>query len=94
MVNLKKSWRDREEFLQLWGKLRSLLFDTPEYKAFRAEVIARASGRCQRNLCRKRGREVHHIITVYSDPMKAVDVTNGMYVCKACHKKEHIHGSQ
>ena len=31
--------------------------------------------------------EVHHIISLYSDFSKALDIDNGKVLCNACHKK-------
>ena len=93
MVNLKKKWRDRADFFKFYSKLREMLYLTPEYKNFLAEVRAKSVGMCVRSACSKRGRHVHHKVRVYADPLQAVDVSNGEYLCVGCHKKEHADGS-
>jgi 5-methylcytosine-specific restriction endonuclease McrA len=90
LVNLKKKWIGLEEFFKKWNKIRKLLYETAEYRAFLLEVRTRANGEC--HLCGKRGREVHHIVRVYDDPTKCLDVDNGMLLCIRCHKKQHTKG--
>ena len=89
MNRLKTRFQPRKEFLQKWNKLRQELYETAEYKMFLVEVRTRASFRCQIDGCSKPGREVHHVIRVYDDPSKCIDPENGMFLCLACHRKQH-----
>lgn len=91
LVNAKKLYLGRTAFFEIWGKLRTMLYDTPEYKAFLCEVRGRCSHRCTK--CDRRGRHVHHIIRVYDDPLKALDPDNATFLCVPCHKKEHKNGT-
>lgn len=93
MVRLKQMRHSREEFFELWGKLRHLLYLTPEYKTWLVEVRNKTGHKCARENCTKRGRDCHHIIRVYSDPTKALDIDNGEYLCYTHHKKEHADGT-
>lgn len=88
MKRLKTGYVPRKEFLQKWGRLRELLYKTPEYQSFLREVRIRALYECERG-CGKKGRHVHHKIRVYDDPDKSVDPQNGEFLCIGCHRKEH-----
>jgi 5-methylcytosine-specific restriction endonuclease McrA len=76
-----------KDFYRKWAKLRKELYKTGAYQIFLREVRIRAMYRCQR--CPKPGRHVHHIIRVYDNPDLVVDPNNAMYLCVACHRKEH-----
>lgn len=81
----------RQAFLARWHELRLDLEGTPEYQEFREKVIARAGGVCER--CNKRrGRDVHHRKQMSYYPALALDVENGEYVCRPCHKASPRHG--
>jgi hypothetical protein len=78
----------RRQFMLRWDKLRKALFLTPEYQAFRAEVIKRAGGMCQ--MCTKRTADhVHHPVQVSYAPERALDLTNGQAACVGCHEQHH-----
>ena len=89
MKCLKTRFAPRTEFLRKWNKLRRELYETTEYKLFLVEVRTRAGFMCQTDGCRKRGREVHHVIRVYDDPDLCIDPANGKFLCLACHRKQH-----
>jgi hypothetical protein len=81
-----------KDFYRKWSALRKELYKTGTYQLFLREVRIRAMYRCQK--CAKPGRHVHHIERVYDNPDRVVDVTNGMYLCVACHRKEHAKEAQ
>ena len=55
-------------------------------KEWRIAVRLRAGGRCER--CGGPGSEAHHVKPWHSHPDKRVDLTNGRWLCPACHKLE------
>lgn len=67
---------------------------SPEYKLWRANVYASDSWTCV--LCSKKAKriEAHHIYPVRDYPEKALDPSNGVTLCFACHRvifgKEHL----
>lgn len=65
-------------------------YGTPEHKAWAAEVIRRAGGRCQDRAHQGRhGRLVaDHIIERRDDPSRQLDPSNGMARCWACHTRK------
>lgn len=77
----------RDKWYKVWGRWRAVLSETREYRLFRAEVIVRAKGSCER--CDEDGEHVHHIIPVYKDLDLCVDKQNGELLCAECHSKEH-----
>lgn len=77
----------RITFLKTWTNLRRLLESTEEYKAWRQNVIARAGNACES--CARPGHHCHHIEPLAHNPRRAVDPSNGMYLCVACHKEAH-----
>ena len=63
--------------------------DTPEYNAWRSEVIARDKV-CQ--CCGSKKHPVaHHIFGYEHYPKHRVDPNNGIRLCKWCHGKYHSH---
>lgn len=91
MVGLLEARRQnkikRRTFLQTWGRLRRLLALTPEYARWRWNVKQRAGGACER--CAEVGHHAHHKEPVARNPTKALDPSNGEYLCRRCHKAEH-----
>lgn len=77
----------RAKWYRQWSKWRAVLSESREYKVFRAKVIVRADGVCER--CGEDGEHVHHIIAVYKDLDLCVDERNGEYLCAGCHNDEH-----
>lgn len=77
----------RRKFLNDWAALRDELRNTPEYRAFCAEVRARARGLCER--CGKLGHVVHHKKPVAQFLHLVFKVSNGEYLCRPCHVEEH-----
>lgn len=77
----------RITFLKVWGRLRRLLALTPEYARWRWNVKTRAGGACER--CAEPGNHAHHKEPVARNPAKALDLSNGEYLCWRCHKAEH-----
>ena len=65
-------------------------YGTPEHKAWAAEVIRRANGRCQDPAHQGRhGRLVaDHIVERRDDPSRQLDPSNGMARCWACHTRK------
>ena len=57
---------------------------TPEHRAWREGVIARAGGRCQHPGCRRSGRFADHIVEL-KDGGAALDPANGQYLCGSHH---------
>lgn len=67
---------------------------TPEYQAWRAEVIRRSGGRCQDALCRSPWRRgirlfADHIVEI-KDGGAPLDPDNGMTRCGSCHTRKTI----
>ena len=65
------------------------IYSTPEYQAWRAKVIARASGRCQDPRCKSPHRRgirlfADHVIEM-RDGGAPFDTTNGLARCGSCH---------
>jgi len=87
LINLKKL--GHKDFFGIWNILRDQLYRTPEYQSFLKEVRMRSAYLCTGNRCSRKGRHVHHIVRVYEDPSKAVDISNGTFLCVSCHRKEH-----
>lgn len=69
-------------------------YASPEHKAWRAAVIARAGGRCQGAVCEKAHRTGYRLfadhITELRDGGAALDPANGMALCGACHTTKTI----
>ena len=63
-------------------------YDDPEYKRFRMAVLKRDERTCK--MCKKKGRkvklQVHHIMKWASASSLRYDVSNGITLCKKCHK--------
>jgi 5-methylcytosine-specific restriction endonuclease McrA len=67
-------------------------YGTEKWKRKRAAILARDKYQCQ--ICKRYGRtrqatEVHHIVHLEDDPSRALDASNLISLCKACHNKEH-----
>lgn len=88
LLEARRSGRlPRLTFLKTWTNLRRLLESTDEYKAWRQGVIERAGYACES--CGRGGHHCHHIEPVAHNPARALDPSNGMYVCRSCHKEAH-----
>lgn len=77
----------RITFLKTWTRLRRILNLTPEYARWRWEVKTRAGGACER--CAEPGQHAHHVEPIAYNPDRALDDTNGEYLCVRCHRKHH-----
>lgn len=64
-------------------------FDSPQYKAWRAAVYKRDGKRCKAPFCnhKTKGLNAHHIKRWADCPTLRFDVSNGITLCRACHKK-------
>lgn len=64
-------------------------FDSPQYKAWRAAVYKRDGHRCKAPFCNRKTKflNAHHIKRWADCPTLRFDVTNGITLCRACHKK-------
>jgi hypothetical protein len=62
-------------------------YSTPEYRAWRELVIARANGVCQHKSCGRKERRMfaHHVVEVKDDPTRRLDPTNGICICGKHH---------
>jgi 5-methylcytosine-specific restriction enzyme A len=62
-------------------------YATPEHRAWRAKVIARADGRCQWPGCSRKERRMFadHIVEVKDDRDLALDPSNGWCLCGKHH---------
>jgi 5-methylcytosine-specific restriction endonuclease McrA len=58
-----------------------------EYKKWRAAVKKRDGGKCQWPGCKRRGKEVHHILTYSENPYLRHTIENGILFCRNCHYK-------
>jgi len=56
-----------------------------EYWAWRKAVVKRDGGKCQFPNCKRRGKEVHHIINWCYSASLRFEVSNGILLCKKCH---------
>ena len=81
----------RKIFLVKWRALRIELSATTEYRDFRRAVIDRAKGRCEGRSCSRPGTDVHHRRRVAIAPRLAVRPSNGVYLCRPCHKSQPGH---
>lgn len=65
---------------------------TPEHRAWRAEVIERAQGRCQDPRCKTPHRTGMRLFADHIDELKdggaATDLDNGMARCGSCHTRK------
>ncbi len=70
-----------------------LLRASPEYIQWRKAVYKRDDYICQR--CGERGEklEAHHIKPFATHPELRFDVTNGITLCKSCHRGGDVHAS-
>ena len=72
-------------------KAAAPIYGTPQYKAWRAAVVARAGGRCQDPLCRNPPRRTRlfadHIMEL-RDGGEAFALSNGMARCGSCHSRK------
>jgi hypothetical protein len=89
LMKRRESAIGRRSFLATYSKLRQELAETVEYAQFHYEVVVRAGGRCERADCDAVGKHVHHRKFVAYRPDLALTVSNGEYVCEACHSKIH-----
>jgi 5-methylcytosine-specific restriction endonuclease McrA len=67
-------------------------YGTEKWKRKRAAILARDKYQCQ--ICKRYGRtrqatEVHHIVHLEDDPSRALDGSNLISLCKACHNAQH-----
>jgi 5-methylcytosine-specific restriction endonuclease McrA len=62
---------------------------TPDYINWRAKVFERDSYTCQH--CEIRGKvlNAHHIMSFADHKHLRYEVSNGLTLCKKCHKSEH-----
>src|SRR5262245_34522753 len=75
-------------------KIKAPIYNTPEFQAWRAKVIARAHGRCEardQNGTRcNNGRPTHRVVADHiielRDGGQAFDVTNGQCLCDSHHQ--------
>lgn len=79
----------RITFLRAWGKFRSVLSETYEYKAWRKAVYDRAGGACEE--CADVGHDAHHIKPMATHLHLALDLGNGRLLCKRCHGRQPGH---
>jgi hypothetical protein len=69
--------------------IRQRLFNSPAYRAWRGDVLARDRGRCR--WCEADGRrtyrplEIHHIVPVSIAPTEIFNAANGITLCKPHH---------
>lgn len=66
-------------------------YQTPEHRAWRAEVIRRAGGRCQEPGCGRREPRMFadHVVEL-RDGGAALDPANGQCLCGSCHTRKTI----
>jgi len=66
-----------------------LLRGTEEYKLWRSKVYARDNWTCK--MCNKKLKNLvaHHVKTFKEHPMLRHKVSNGLTLCRSCHKKVH-----
>jgi hypothetical protein len=71
--------------------------DSPQYTKWRQEVVKRDKNKCQMPKCRRRCKEVHHILKYADSPSLRYEVKNGICLCWQHHKevtqKEYLYVS-
>ncbi|HEY6022408.1 MAG TPA: HNH endonuclease signature motif containing protein [Candidatus Paceibacterota bacterium] len=77
----------RDWFLASWGRLRRRLETTPEYHAWRQAVLATTCGWCSE--CNNTAVNCHHVVRIAMNPDRALDVSNGVPLCRECHAAKH-----
>ena len=61
---------------------------SPAYARFRKEVKSRDGNKCQWPACGStKTLEIHHILKWSDFPASRFDVSNGITLCKKCHKR-------
>lgn len=68
------------------------IYKSPRWKVIRKKALLRANGLCE--ACMKNGKisyvdDVHHIIPIKVDILKAYDISNLICLCRMCHVKVH-----
>lgn len=89
--NLKKGWWKREKNPAWKGGItyiRNKLVSYYDYKVWRDFILKRDDYQCLMCLSKK-DLQVHHIIPVYENKKKIIDIDNGLTLCKYCHKMMH-----
>ena len=62
-------------------------YDDPDYKKFRIDVLKRDKFKCQMPNCKsKKNLNVHHIQTWSNASSLRYEPSNGITLCKYCHK--------
>lgn len=90
ILHMRKQKRIRRKvFLLKWKALRIELGKTKEYRDFLRVVRDRAKGKCQS--CNAIGRDVHHRRRVALAPRLAIRPSNGVLLCRSCHKSQPGH---
>lgn len=80
------SWKGKTTLTtKNWGRAAQ------EAKAWSEAVYARDKSICRRcgEPCKARGRIAHHVKSYDKYPALRYRVSNGLTLCRACHKKEH-----
>lgn len=77
-----ETYLDKKHYVSKNGR------NTPDYRSWRLSCLKRDKYTCQycgsdKNLC------VHHIKSYANYPQLSTRVSNGITLCKECHKKEH-----
>ena len=69
--------------------------DSPQYKEWWLKVMRRDKFKCQMPKCRKRAKQVHHVIRYVDSHSLRWEPSNGISLCKECHKevtkREHLY---
>lgn len=69
--------------------------NTPEYFEWRKKVLKRDKHKCRFPGCKKRAKQVHHILRWADAPSLRYEVSNGISLCWACHynirNQEHLY---
>ena len=76
-------------------KVADTYYNSPEHKAWAAEVIRRAAGRCQDPECKAKhwpGMRLYadHILERRDRPDLALDITNGRATCAPAHTRKTL----
>lgn len=73
-------------------KVADPYYSSPEHRAWRSAVIARAGGRCQGAECQAPERRGHRLFADHvrelRDGGSATDLANGVALCGACHSRK------
>jgi len=76
LINHKAKFEPTKRWWARYYKLRSLFYRSPEWKKLSKQVRDFYKNTCQNQQCGKRAYDVHHVKTLFENPMLALTWTN------------------